>query len=94
MDYSMIVGVHRPAPGQAAAELAEHNAAALCSKPYAATHAGDTTIVYFGIIDFLQAWTGGKKCAHVIKACCAPPPISTVAPPQYARQFHDFFLFK
>ena len=102
MDYSMIVGVHRPAPGEAATILAEvekngattTSAAPLHSKPYAAQHAGDTTIVYLGIIDFLQAWTGGKQCAHIIKACCAPPPISTIAPKQYARQFEEFFHAK
>ena len=50
--------------------------------------------MYFGIIDFLQAWTGGKRCAHVIKACCAPPPISTISPKAYSRQFSEFFAWK
>lgn len=95
MDYSMIVGVHRPAPGTAATEM-EANSAPGClhGMAYASQHAGDTTIIYFGIIDFLQEWTGGKKCAHIIKAACAPQPISTIPPPRYAKQFREFFKYK
>jgi len=45
MDYSMIVGIHRPAPGQAAAELeAAAGAGAVHSKGYACQHGGDTTV--------------------------------------------------
>jgi hypothetical protein len=66
----------------------------LHGKPYASRHGGDAVIAYFGIIDFLQAWTGGKRCAHVIKACCAPPPISTISPGAYAKQFREFFQWK
>lgn len=98
MDYSMIVGVYRPPPGRAASEVAEHepdtDKAALHNKPYAAQHGGDAVIFYFGIIDYLQAWTGTKQCAHVIKTCCAPSPISTIPPPRYARQFREFFRVK
>lgn len=99
MDYSMIVGVQRPPPGEAARCLQEAQGDAgatprLHGKPYASRHGGDAVIAYFGIIDFLQAWTGGKKCAHVIKACCAPPPISTISPKAYARQFSEFFTWK
>ena len=98
MDYSMIVGVQRPPPGEAARCLQEarcgSDARRLHGKPYASRHGGDSVIVYFGIIDFLQAWTGGKRCAHVIKACCAPPPISTISPGAYAKQFREFFQWK
>jgi hypothetical protein len=50
--------------------------------------------MYFGVIDFLQRWTGGKKVAHVIKKIFAPRPISTVNPNAYARQFKEFFDYK
>lgn len=93
MDYSMIVGVYHPPPGRAAEEV-DKSQNILHGKAYASQHGGNTMIVYFGIIDFLQAWTGGKRCAHVIKSCFAPPPISTIAPPQYARQFEQFFAWK
>jgi len=93
MDYSMIVGVHRPAPGEANAEL-QKSQNGLHGTAYASQHGGDTTIVYFGIIDFLQSWTGGKKCAHFVKLACAPPPISTVSPRKYAKQFCEFFNWK
>ena len=33
----------------------------------------------------LQAWTGAKKCASVMKTCCAPAPISTISPKKYAN---------
>lgn len=95
MDYSMIVGVYRPPPGEADAILQKsQNLNHLHGKAYASTHGGDTTIVYLGIIDFLQAWTGGKRCAHLIKAVCAPPPISTIDPKRYAKQFVEFFGWK
>lgn len=93
MDYSMIVSVHRPAPGEANAEL-QKSQNGLHGTAYASQHGGDTTIVYFGIIDFLQSWTGGKKCAHFVKLACAPPPISTVSPRKYAKQFCEFFNWK
>ena len=59
MDYSMIVGVYHPSPGRAAEEL-EKSQNILHGKAYASQHGGNTTIVYFGIIDFLQAWTVGS----------------------------------
>ena len=43
--------------------------------------------LYIGIIDFLQAWTTGKRVAHVIKEMFAPHPISTIEPGAYCRQF-------
>jgi len=93
MDYSMLVGVYRPPPGTAALEaVSEPNG--VHAKAYMAQHAGDTTIIYLGIIDFLQGWTGGKQCAHVIKTLFAPPPVSTVSPPIYAKRFVKFFEFK
>ena len=93
MDYSMIVGIYRPPPGEAAKE-ANRSRDGLYGKAYAAQHGGDVLIVHFGIIDFLQGWTSGKRCANLIKQCFAPPPISTISPPRYALQFEQFFEWK
>jgi hypothetical protein len=86
MDYSLIVGaaaspdsIVPPGPG------APH------APPLVASHEGVTHVYYIGLIDFLQTWSGGKKVAHVIKACCAPHPISTVPPGPYAAQFVGHF---
>eukprot|EP01065_Artemidia_motanka_P046358 TRINITY_DN7004_c0_g1_i1.p1 TRINITY_DN7004_c0_g1~~TRINITY_DN7004_c0_g1_i1.p1 ORF type:complete len:381 (+),score=55.43 TRINITY_DN7004_c0_g1_i1:95-1237(+) len=87
MDYSAIVGaveirdgVVPPAPG----------AGDLFSPPLVAEYAGRKWAYYWGIIDYLQLWTTGKKIAHVIKCCFAPKPISTIAPPEYCDQFTCF----
>jgi hypothetical protein len=86
MDYSLIVGVaegaeaiHQPGPG------APHAA------PLVSRRGADVRVFYCGVIDFLQTWTAGKKAAHVIKACCAPHPISTIPPKAYAAQFVRHF---
>eukprot|EP00982_Pelagococcus_subviridis_P017221 31524-Pelagococcus_subviridis.AAC.10 len=86
MDYSMIIGIFRPPPSTTASELLRLSSLPNC-KAYLSQHCGDTTVIYFGLIDFLQAWTGAKKCASVMKTCCAPAPISTISPKKYARQF-------
>ena len=93
MDYSMIIGIYRPPPGKAVEEANRFRDGPY-GKAYAAQHGGDVLIVYFGIIDFLQGWTSGKQCAHLIKWCFAPPPISTISPPRYALQFEQFFEWK
>ncbi len=92
MDYSLIVGVAADA-ADAAADAAVHppGPGAPHAAPLVARHGGYTGVFYVGIIDFLQTWTGGKKVAHVIKACCAPHPISTVPPKAYAAQFVAHF---
>mmetsp|Transcript_10380 Transcript_10380/g.43009 ORF Transcript_10380/g.43009 Transcript_10380/m.43009 type:complete len:320 (+) Transcript_10380:317-1276(+) len=93
MDYSMIVGVYRPPPGFTQQAL-EQSFSHLHSIPHASHYKGDMTVLFVGIIDFLQAWTRSKRCAHLVKACCAPPPISTIPPSQYAIQFMQFFQWK
>ncbi len=118
MDYSMIIGIFRPPPSTTASELLRLSSLPNC-KAYLSQHCGDTTVIYFGLIDFLQvwhmvypcflygsfvctaydffvlqAWTGAKKCASVMKTCCAPAPISTISPKKYARQFRKFFQWK
>ena len=86
MDYSLIVGVAEGAdavypPGPAAPHAA----------PLVSRRGGEVRVFYCGIIDFLQTWNTSKKVAHVIKACCAPHPISTVPPKAYAAQFVKHF---
>ena len=93
MDYSMIVGVQRVAPGTLNDAIKPHEGD-VHGKPYVVHYQGETVILYFGIIDFLQPWNGGKKLAHVIKKCFAPRPISTVNPTNYSAQFNDFFAYK
>ena len=44
-------------------------------QPYVVVEGKRATAYYIGIIDFLQGWTGGKKCAHVIKVIFAPKPV-------------------
>jgi len=93
MDYSMIVGVQRVAPGTLGDAIKPHDGD-VHGKPYVVHYQGETLILYFGIIDFLQPWNSGKKVAHVIKKCFAPRPISTVNPTKYSAQFNDFFAYK
>jgi len=93
MDYSMIVGIQRVAPGKLS-EATKPREGDVHGKPYVVHYKGETVVLYFGIIDFLQPWTGGKKVAHVIKKCFAPSPISTVNPKKYSAQFNDFFEYK
>ena len=93
MDYSLLVAVER-VPTHRIKEEATMLEGDVHNKPYVVEYGGEVLIIYFGIIDFLQSWTGGKKVAHVIKYLFAPRPISTVHPTPYAKQFIDFFDFK
>ncbi len=53
MDYSMIVGIYRPPPGYSQ-QVLEQSLSQLHSIPYASHYQGDTTVLFIGIIDFLQ----------------------------------------
>lgn len=53
MDYSIILAVHEPPPGICQLTAA-HSANILHSKAYASYYGGSVSVVYFGIIDFLQ----------------------------------------
>ena len=53
MDYSMIVGIYRPPPGYSQ-QVLEQSLSQLHSIPYASYYQGDTTVLFIGIIDFLQ----------------------------------------
>lgn len=96
MDYSLIVGIIKvngedyeaaPDPSVFFPKLGGFDE----SQPYLTKLNGDVFGYYIGIIDFLQAWTMGKKIAHCIKCTFAPHPISTINPKQYAKQFFDHF---
>lgn len=88
MDYSLILGIVKVQAGQESSlpKSPYHNQPFLVK-----TGTNETTAYYFGIIDFLQEWTTTKKIAHIIKCCCAPKPISTIAPEPYAVQFQQYF---
>ena len=60
---------------------------AIKGQPYICQYDGRVYGLYIGVIDFLQEWNGTKKVAHCIKMCCAPKPMSTVDPDEYADQF-------
>eukprot|EP01062_Namystynia_karyoxenos_P011911 TRINITY_DN14279_c0_g1_i1.p1 TRINITY_DN14279_c0_g1~~TRINITY_DN14279_c0_g1_i1.p1 ORF type:complete len:810 (+),score=315.40 TRINITY_DN14279_c0_g1_i1:172-2430(+) len=87
MDYSAIVGVIELRPGVDPPVPARGQNFA---RPYTAEWRGRRYAYYWGIIDFLQLWTCGKKAAHVIKWLFAPKPISTVEPTRYGEQFMGF----
>jgi len=85
MDYSAIIGAVRLRDGAKPPEPSDRD---FYSRPYIARDPrGVTWAYYWGMIDFLQLWTTGKKVAHVIKCLFAPKPISTVEPGLYGDQF-------
>lgn len=88
MDYSLVLAVQTVEPEQAAEVLQK---GALPGQPFVGEHEGKCYAYYFGIIDFLQEWTTTKICAHFIKLCCAPKPMSTVEPVAYSEQFYAHF---
>jgi hypothetical protein len=53
-------------------------------------HDNQVNAYYVGIIDFLQFYNCGKKCAHHIK-CCDLKPLATVHPSVYGVRFEDYF---
>ena len=94
MDYSIILGMTSfplDQPEGLATAYAPFTAGCGYARPMAAVHEGRVHVFYVGVIDFLQAWTTGKKVAHVIKAVFAPHPISTVPPAAYGKQFLKHF---
>ena len=93
MDYSLLVGIQRVRREDVADAVKMHEDD-VHNKPYVVEYGGEVLILYFGVIDFLQGWTTGKKVAHVIKVLFAPRPISTLNPKAYAKQFLEHFEFK
>lgn len=61
----------------------------IADQPYMCQYKGRVWALYLGVIDFLQLWNCTKKCAHCIKLCCAPKPMSTVDPEEYSLQFQE-----
>lgn len=91
MDYSVILAVRKVPAAEAAAAAYYPQPGDMHSAPVVSIEGDEATIMYFGIIDFLQRWTPKKRTAHVIKLLFAPKPISTVPPDQYEKQFVNFF---
>eukprot|EP01062_Namystynia_karyoxenos_P017748 TRINITY_DN16567_c0_g1_i1.p1 TRINITY_DN16567_c0_g1~~TRINITY_DN16567_c0_g1_i1.p1 ORF type:complete len:381 (+),score=97.92 TRINITY_DN16567_c0_g1_i1:66-1208(+) len=87
MDYSAIIGAVRLRDGVTPPIPREGD---FFSRPIVTAHGGQRWVYYWGIIDFLQLWTMGKKVAHLIKCCFAPKPISTIEPVAYGEQFLTF----
>ena len=93
MDYSIILGVRRCA-------LKDYHDGIFpkgCwgkEQPYLSEHKGEVWAYYLGVIDFLQEWNFGKRVAACLKCCCAPKPLSTVPPEEYADQFISHFAEK
>jgi hypothetical protein len=88
MDYSLIVGImQRECNADGSPPAFPKGGVGMPNQPYVTVDGKRATAYYIGIIDFLQGWTGGKKCAHIIKVLFAPKPISTIEPGAYADQF-------
>lgn len=90
MDYSLIVTIIQKPAGTPPGDF-DHILPFAHNQPLVAPRQGHVWGYYFGIIDFLQPWTAGKKIAHCIKCTFAPKPISTIAPSAYAKQFRKHF---
>lgn len=104
MDYSLLVGVKRITQAEFdsddvarwshAAPNGELRQPLLCrveptSPGPDGAGVGDITLVYIGIIDFLQAWTMGKKIAMVLKTFERKK--ATVPPDIYGQRFYEHF---
>lgn len=88
MDYSLVVAIDFQPVGSPV--LAEVNGSCdLGRQPLICQHGGEAQLLYVGIIDFLQDWTCGKKCAQCIKFMEFNK--STIPPPDYARRFVKYF---
>lgn len=98
MDYSLLVGIKRISRADAEADKVVRRAQAapgqelrqplVCQTEWG-RGTGDITLVYIGIIDFLQAWTMGKKIAMVLKVMERNK--ATIAPVPYAARFYEHF---
>ena len=91
MDYSLILGVRRCPLVNYRKDMFPKGEG---NQPFVSVHNGTVWAYYAGIIDFLQTWNCTKMSAACLKACCAPKPLSTVPPPQYALQFVNHFRRK
>lgn len=104
MDYSLLVGVKRISQAEFALDKVarwSHSApigelrqpllsrAGLQSRGPDGKDVGDVTLVYVGIIDFLQAWTLGKKIAMGLKVLERNK--ATIPPLDYSHRFFTHF---
>jgi len=99
MDYSLIMGVMKVGAYSSVEAVCPPGMDGDDLQPFISQEkkpggGGASYAYYFGIIDFLQEWSGGKQCAHIIKDACAPHPIATIPPDEYADQFFDNFQDK
>lgn len=91
MDYSLIIAVRQTSAARAREDARVPGDGDLHAPPLVVVDGDKATIMYFGVIDFLQRWTSKKRTAHIIKKLFAPKPISTVPPTDYEEQFMGFF---
>jgi hypothetical protein len=94
MDYSIILGIRRCSLKEYKPGMFPKGCMVGADQPYLSVHKGEVWAYYLGIIDYLQEWNFGKRCAAILKCCCAPKPLSTVPPKQYADQFYSHFTEK
>ena len=94
MDYSVILGVRRCSLKDYRDGVFPKGCMVGSDQPYISTHKGEVWAYYLGIIDFLQEWNMGKRVAACLKCMCAPKPLSTVPPKEYAEQFYSHFSEK
>merc|ERR1719203_796924 len=88
MDYSLLVAI-KDAPG-GAPPGGGHDPSDLGWQPLVyRSPQGHATAVYIAIIDFLQAWTMGKRVARILKFMECNK--ATVPPRSYAARFHEHF---
>ena len=94
MDYSIILGVRRCPLKDYKPGVFPKGCMEGSDQPYISVHKGEVWAYYLGIIDFLQEWNMGKRAAACLKCLCAPKPLSTVPPKEYAEQFYSHFSEK
>lgn len=85
MDYSLIVAIKQGPSGSAGGAGPSAGQRPLVRKG----PDGQDIAVHVSIIDFLQAWTTGKKVARVVK--CAECNKATIPPRDYASRFARHF---
>eukprot|EP01062_Namystynia_karyoxenos_P068824 TRINITY_DN6390_c0_g1_i1.p1 TRINITY_DN6390_c0_g1~~TRINITY_DN6390_c0_g1_i1.p1 ORF type:complete len:580 (+),score=130.92 TRINITY_DN6390_c0_g1_i1:164-1903(+) len=101
MDYSFLVGIHRPETPRGrrrrpqrpieGERCLEADDGGMCTEGGGAAHAGE--IYYFGIIDILQRYTPRKRAETALKGIISRRAgISCVPPGEYARRFREFIL--
>lgn len=97
MDYSLLVGIKRMSRSEFDADQVVRRAQMAAEHEFLqplvcradGPGCGDVSLVYIGIIDFLQEWTCGKKIAMALKVLERNK--ATIAPRPYAKRFYEHF---